>query len=164
MDIDEEVDGEEIMKEGGNQVTLLREDGVEDILSRYSALLVQDRPKNEQTSPTESEIIPKRPKQEKIITSEKWPKVKSESGKIKRFPPKILSQSKPIGKKQAPMAITADQVIWIIFWIQKFILFLQVCRFLGLHDYPLPVLPSSVTKQQEEFERCNFTEEILLFV
>ena len=158
MDIDEEVDGEEIMKEGGNQVTLLREDGVEDILSRYSALLVQDRPKNEQTSPTESEIIPKQPKQEK------WPKVESESGKGKRFPPKILSQSKPIGKKQAPMAITADQVIWIIFWIQKFILFLQVCRFLGLHDYPLPMLPSSVTKQQEEFERCNFAKEILLLV
>ena len=114
MDIDEEVDGVEIMKEGGNQVTLLREDGVEDILSRYSALLVQDRPKNEQTSPTESEIIPKRPKQEKNITSEKWPKVESESGKGKRFPPKILSQSKPIGKKQAPMAITVDQVLTLL--------------------------------------------------
>ena len=84
MDIDMELSDEKRMKEG-KYVTLLREDGVEQILSRYSALLVQKRPKED----------------EKRIPA------KSESGKSKSFPMKTLAQSK---HKSQQLAITVDQV------------------------------------------------------
>ena len=72
------------LKEEGKYVTLLRDDGVEKILSRYSELLVQ-----------------KRPKEENRILEE------SESGKPKRFPIKTLPQLKH--RSQHPV-ITVDQV------------------------------------------------------
>ena len=86
MDIDMELSDEKSVKEEeGKYVTLLREQGVEQILSRYSALLVQKLPKEE----------------------EKRIPVESESGKTKRVPMKTLAQSKH--RSQQP-AITVDQV------------------------------------------------------
>ena len=86
MDIDMELSDEKsVNEEEGKYVTLLREEGVEQILSRYSALLVQKRPKEE----------------------EKRIPVERESGKNKSFPMKTLAQSKH--RSQQP-AITVDQV------------------------------------------------------
>ena len=87
-------------------VTLLREEGVLEILSRYSALIVQKRPKEEKRILVESESG----KARRILVESESGKTKRilvESGKARRSPMKILPQSKH--KSQQP-AITVDQV------------------------------------------------------
>ena len=87
-------------------VTLLREEGVEEILSRYSALIVQKRPKEEKRILVESESG----KARRILVESESGKTKRilvESGKARRSPMKILPQPKQ--RSQQP-AITVDQV------------------------------------------------------
>ena len=94
MEIDEKSEEEE-----EKYVTLLREDGVEEILSRYSALLVQKRPKEGKRILVESE----KPKGSPIKTLSK------ESGTKNKFPTKTLPQ--PKHRSQQPI-ITVDQVYY----------------------------------------------------
>ena len=163
----------------------LKGEGVEHILSRYSQLIVQKRPREQNGLSGDSDalLVQEPIKEEDMISKEMSlqrneikSQSESESGlyeekevksalqskseQYRWFHPKTLSQNK-LGRHQS--AITVDQVRNLSYvseselFISNFSIynFLQVCQFLGLRDYPLSQLPVAVTDNQEEFERFH---------